>query len=162
METQWKQSLTNFSQGMCRIVVPSFPQQNPMQLRSTLRHSSLGNMHFLLVPHAFLLNKTDMWQASASSISLFQVDAHYNSASRSISAKVQGSGMPNFLSTCKHQQNSRNSAINLAKQITCIHVMIFLFSDNIICVPKFLFLPVHLLLLVQITYGIGVAHNSSV
>jgi len=31
-------------------------------------------MNFLLAPHAFLLNKTYMWQVSASSIPLFQVD----------------------------------------------------------------------------------------
>ena len=46
---------------MCRIVVTYFPmaKSHAIEKHNETFHS-LGNMHFMLVPHAFSLNKTDV------------------------------------------------------------------------------------------------------
>jgi len=126
-----------------------------MQLRRTLRHSSLGNMHFLLVPHPCLLNETNMWQVSASNIPLFQVDGTTTVLRGPSQRKCRDPECQISLAPARNTDLRLGTQgivlLNFAKQITtCIHVMVFLFSDNIICVPKFLFLPVPSLSINQI------------
>ena len=80
--------------------------------------------HLLLggTPNACLLNKTNLVAGTTFRLSFVYCWRHYNRASMSISTNVQGSGMPNFLSTCrKHRIQLSTQRIIVCHQIWQIY-----------------------------------------